>query len=466
MPGQSEQRVHARAGLAIVVIHARLASTVGFIRAWLGRTAAFVLLMLPLVAHAELSDAEQRIVATIKSRSPAALEFLEKTVRINSGTLNVDGVREVGALYRAELELLGFTTRWSEMPPGMHRAGHLVATRASTKPGAPRLLLLGHMDTVFEKNSPVPTWERRGDRVRGQGVSDMKGGNSVMLEALRGLAAAGALDNATITVLLTGDEERTGSPLERAREDLVAVAKESDAALSFESGGARGEATTTRRSAGGWTLTVKAKPGHSGSIFSSFSGYGAVFEGARILNAFREQLIEPHLTFSPGVAVGGTAVDYSDLTASGTAYGKTNVIAKDFIARGDLRYLTPEQGEKARAKMREIVAASLPGATSHIEFRESYPPMPATPGGEKLIRLLSQASVDAGFGPAVAANPATRGAGDVQFAAPYTAGIDGLGARGSRAHTDDEDLEIASIERNAIRSAIFIHRLIASSRSQ
>ena len=432
----------------------------------LAHTFLFVALALPLVAQAQLSDVEQRIVAAIKSRSPAALEFLEKTVRINSGTLNVDGVREVGALYRAELESLGFTTRWSDMPPGMHRAGHLIATRSSTNPGAPRLLLLGHMDTVFEKNSPVPTWERRGDRVRGQGVSDMKGGNTVMLEALRGLAAVGALGNAAMTVLLTGDEERTGSPLERAREDLVAAAKESDAALSFESAGARGQAVTTRRSAGGWTLTVKAKPGHSGGVFSSSSGYGAVFEGARILNAFREQLIEPNLTFNPGVAVGGTEVDYSDLTASGNAFGKTNVIAKDFIVRGDLRYLTPEQGEKARAKMREIVAASLPGTTSRIEFRETYPPMPATPGGEKLLRLLSQSSVDAGFGPAVAMDPAMRAAGDVQFAAPHTVGIDGLGARGSRAHTDDEDLEIASIERNAIRSAIFIHRLIASPRSQ
>ena len=442
-----------------------LLRTIAFIPAWLARTIAFVVLALPVVAHAQLSDVEQRIVSSIKSRSPAALDFLEKTVRINSGTLNVDGVREVGALYRAELESLGFTTRWSEMPAGMHRAGHLIATRTATKKAVARLLLLGHMDTVFEKNSPVPTWERRGGRVRGQGVSDMKGGNSVMLEALRGLAAVGALEDATITVLLTGDEERTGSPLDRAREDLVAAAKESDAALSFESGGPRGEATTTRRFSGGWTLTVKAKPGHSAGVFSSVSGYGAVFEGARILNAFREQLIEPNLTFNPGVAVGGTEADYSDLTASGNAFGKTNVIAKDFIARGDLRYLTAEQGEKARAKMREIVSANLPGATSHIEFRETYPAMPATAGGEKLLRLLSQASLDAGFGPAVAMDPALRAAGDVQFAAPYVAGIDGLGARGSRAHTDEEDLEIASIERNAIRSALFIHRLIASSRS-
>ena len=414
-------------------------------------------------ARAELSDVERRIVDAVRARTPHALELLERTVRINSGTLNVAGVREVGAVYRSELEALGFSVRWADMPPEMNRAGHLVATQAADPAyKGPRLLLLGHMDTVFEKASPVAAWERRGERVRGQGVSDMKGGNVILLEGLRALHAFGQLDGAAVTVLLTGDEERVGSPLERARAALVEAAKASDAALSFEGGGPRGEASITRRSSGSWTLTVKAKPGHSAGIFSPQSGYGAVFEAARILNAFREQLIEPNVTFNPGVVVGGTQVDYSDATAAGNAFGKTNVIAKDFVVRGDLRYLTPEQGERTKQKMRDIVAASLPGASATIAFRDGYPPMPPSDGGRKLIATLSQASQDAGFGPAEAMDPARRGAGDVQFAAPYIAGIDGLGARGSGSHTDDEDLEIASIERNAIRAAIFMQRLIHS----
>ena len=318
------------------------------------------------------------------------------------------------------------------------------------------------MDTVFEKGSSVALWERRGDRVRGQGVTDMKGGNLVMLEALRALKSIGTLDGATISVILTGDEERTGSPLALARADLVELAKQSDAALSFEANGPRGEASITRRSSGGWTLTVKAKPGHSAGVFSSGAGYGAVFEAARILNAFREQLIEPNLTFNPGVAVGGTKVEYADATATGNAFGKNNVIAKEFIVRGDLRFLTSEQGARAQSKMREIVGASLPGTSATIEFRDGYPPMPTTARGEKLLALYSNASQDAGFGRSLAMDPARRGAGDIQFAAPHVAGIDGLGARGSGSHTDDEDLEIASIERNAIRAAIFIHRLITA----
>src|ERR1700761_9442018 len=135
-------------------------------------------LVLAGAAQAQLSETEQRIVAAVKERSPAALELLEKSVRINSGTLNPEGVRAVGEIYRAELDALGFKTRWIDMPPAMKRAGHLVATHDGGQ--GKRVLLLGHLDTVFEKASSVPLWERQGDRVRGQGVNDMKGGDVVM----------------------------------------------------------------------------------------------------------------------------------------------------------------------------------------------------------------------------------------------------------------------------------------------
>ncbi|MEO7761382.1 MAG: M20/M25/M40 family metallo-hydrolase [Casimicrobiaceae bacterium] len=418
---------------------------------------ALVLVFSVTGARAQLNDAEQRIVAAVKERSVPALTFLERTVRVNSGTLNADGVREVGKLYRAELDNLGFATKWVDMPADMHRAGHLIATRDGAR--GKRLLLLGHMDTVFESNSKVVPWDVHGDRVRGQGVTDMKGGNVILLEALRALRSAGVLDGAEISVMLTGDEERMGRPVELARADLIEIARRSDAVLSFEGNGPGNTVAIARRSAGGWALDVTAKPGHSSRVFTSALGYGAVFEAARILNAFRETLIESGVTFNPGVALGGTTVDYADLTASGSAFGKSNVIAKKFSLRGDLRYLTPEQGARVKQRMREIVGASLPGTSATIQFTDSYPPMPPTDDGRKLLEMYSQASLDAGLGPARAGDPDLRGAGDVQHAAPFVAGIDGLGARGSGAHTDDEDLEMASIERGAIRAALLIHRL-------
>ncbi len=417
-----------------------------------------------LTANAELSDTEQRIVEAVKARTPAALTLLERTVRVNSGTLNPEGVRAVGAIFRAELDGLGFATRWADMPPAMQRAGHLIATREGTQ--GKRLLLIGHLDTVFEKNSPVIAWDPQGDRVRGQGVADMKGGNVIMVEALRALHQRGLLENTSIAVIMTGDEERVGQPVETARADLVQLAKRSDTALAFE-GSARRQgmsmASYARRSSGGWTLRVSAKSGHSAGVFSTSSGYGAIYEAARIVNAFRETLIEPDLTFNLGAFVGGTEASFDADTATGTAFGKGNVIAKEATVTGDLRYLTPEQGERARNRMRAIVGQHLPHATATITFRETYPPQAPTAAGEQLLALYSKASADAGFGPIGAMPPAGRGAGDVQFVAAYIPALDGLGAAGSGAHTDNEDVEIASIERGAIRAAILLYRMTRAS---
>jgi glutamate carboxypeptidase len=308
----------------------------------------------------------------------------------------------------------------------------------------------------------VPLWERRGDKVRGQGVHDMKGGDVVMLEALRALQSVGALKDARIEVILTGDEERMGSPRETARAEMVALARRADYALSFEASG-RGNgaayAVTARRSSGGWTLDVKGQAGHSSRVFTPALGYGAVYEGARILNAFREQLIEPALTFNAGAVMGGTDVKWSGDSASGAVFGKSNVIAKDFHAEGDLRFLSPEQGERAKQRMRDIVAQNLPGTSARIVIRDGYPPMPPTPENQALLATYSRASQDAGLGPVRAADPSTRGAGDVQFTAPYVPGIDGLGPYGDGAHTGDEDLDIASVETAAIRAALLIYRL-------
>ncbi len=412
-------------------------------------------------AHAQALDpVEKRMAASIQERSGAAIDFLEKTVRVNSGTMNPEGVREVGRLFAKKFEALGFTTRWVEMPPGMQRAGHFVAERKGGR--GKRLLLIGHLDTVFEKTSAVPPWDRQGDRVRGQGVSDMKGGDVIVLEALHALHREGALDDTTITVYFTGDEERMGQPASIARQDMIEAARRSDIALAFEGTvvhNGRVTATVGRRASSGWRLLVTAKPAHSGGVFTPESGYGAIYEGARILNAFREQVIEPDLTFNPGVAVGGTRIGYDEAAATATAFGKTNVIAEHMEIVGDLRYLDYAQRDRVHQRMREIVAQSLPHAKAEITFRDGYPPMAPTAGNLKLLSVYSQASADAGLGTIEALPPGERGAGDVQWVAPYLDSLDGIGATGRGSHTDDETLEIASIERGAIRAAVTIYRL-------
>ncbi len=412
-------------------------------------------------ARAELSTVEQRIVDAVKARSPAALVLLEKSVHINSGTLNTDGVKDVGRLFRAELDELGFATRWVDMPATMQRAGHLAARLEGSR--GKRLLLLGHMDTVFEPFSPVAPWKADGQRIRGQGVSDMKGGVVILLEALRALKTVGALDGAGVSVLLTGDEESVGQPITQARADLIDMARKSDVVLSFEGMGVdvNGEESVAigRRGAGSWTLTVTAKQGHSSGIFGPSAGFGAAYELARAVNAFREQLIEPGLTFSAGVLLAGTDVDFDASQARGTVSGKGNIIPPKALARGDLRALTAEQRDRARSRMREVVAQSLPGTSASISFAESYPPMAATSANQALQEFYSQLSEELGYGKVKAANPESRGAGDVQFAAPYAAALDGLGATGGGSHSPFEYLNPASIHKNAIRAAIMIYRL-------
>ncbi|MCA3019139.1 MAG: M20/M25/M40 family metallo-hydrolase [Rhodocyclaceae bacterium] len=422
------------------------------------------LVSLANAASPALSPAEQKMVASIKERSPAALELLQKAVYINSGTMNPEGVRDVGKLFRAELDALGFTTKWVDMPPEMLRAGHLVATRtAKGKHKGKRLLLIGHLDTVFEKDSPVAPWKPDGKRIAGQGVSDMKGGNVIIIEALRAMQAAGTLDQATISVIFTGDEERVGSPIDVARADMITLARQSDVALAFEGmiRDVNGNefASIARRASGGFTVNITARQGHSSGVFGPIGGYGAGYEAARIINAFREQLQEPNLTYSVGLMLVGTEVEFDDTLSKGTAAGKRNVIPPKGIVTGDLRYLTHEQRDRVRARMTEIVSKSLNGTSATVNFVESYPPMAPTDGNMEIFKVYTRVSEDAGLGKIELTAPSTRGAGDIQFVAPFLDCLDGLGAVGGGSHSPSEYLNPESIERNAIRAAILMHRL-------
>ena len=399
----------------------------------------------PALVLAELSSTEQQIVSAVRSRSVEAQRLLERSVRVNSGTMNPEGVREVGRIFASELSELDFKTRWIDMPPEMKRAGHLFAERQGRQ--GKRLLLIGHLDTVFEKSSPVPVWDLRGSRVRGQGVTDMKGGDVIMLEALRALRKAGALDDTTITVAFIGDEARVGSPIAVARGPLVEAAKRSDVALAFE-GTVRHEgkdtATIGRRSHAGWRLDVTAKPGHSGGIFAKGESYGAIFEAARILDAFRSQLIEENVTFSAGVIVGGTEVSYDDAIQTGSAFGKSNVIPKGVTDRGPA---LPARSRGARA-----CAWSIAGAA----FRARRPPSistktpPMSPTLETCGLDLYSRSTRAGL-VYRAATAQMRGGGDIQHVAPFVDCLDGIGSTGSGSHTSDEDLSRSIDARRSAR---------------
>jgi glutamate carboxypeptidase len=413
--------------------------------------ASIFILLFPLLIHAQkISPAEQKIINYIDAHTDEAVALLERTVNIESPTENLAGVRQVGAVFNAEFEALGLTARWIDMPAEMKRAGHLLAEKQGTK--GQRVLLLGHMDTVLRGEK----FRRQGNKGFGTGSSDMKAGDVVLLFALKALRETGALKDAQIIVMLTGDEEDSGDPVEASRGDMVAAAKRSDLVLSFENGGSN-IATVARRGSSDWTLEVTGRSGHSSQIFKSM-GSGAIFEAARILNQFYETLRGPeYLTFNPSVISGGTEVDVKDQNLTTT--GKTNVVSARVIVRGDLRFISEQQTETTRAKMREIVAKSLPGTSAKITFADGIPAMSPSEGNLNLLKQLDAVSQDLGFEKIEPLGAGERGAGDIAYVTHLIPGLDGLGATGGGAHARGEYADLDTLPRQIKRAAVLIYRL-------
>ena len=424
---------------------------------------ALTALLLAAPATAALSPAETSMVRTVDAEQSRHLALLEKLVNQNSGTLNLAGVKTVGEMMRAELAPLGLKVEWLEMSAA-NRAGHIVARK---KGSGKKLLLIGHLDTVFELDSPFQRWTLKGEKGEGPGAGDDKGGMVVMLAALRAMQAAGTLKAADITVFLTGDEEDSGS-IAISRKALIEEGRKADAALDFEGlvrDSGRDMGSVARRSSDEWTLTVKARPGHSSGIFSAGSGNGAIYETARIVDAFRREVREPNLTFNVGLIGGGDGATLDGGRVRIAATGKTNIIASTAIARGDLRALTPDQIARAKAKMAAIVAQSLPGASASIEFHpDGYPPMAPTAGNRALFGVLHGTNRDLGMPEMGELDPVKRGAGDVSFVAADVDALAGLGPYSSGDHAPGEAVDIPSIWIQAKRAAILMSRLSAGKR--
>ncbi|GAB5472473.1 MAG: M20 family metallopeptidase [Maribacter sp.] len=408
----------------------------------------------------KLSGVEKKIVKSIERNNTEARMFLEKVVNINSGTLNKKGVKEVGMVFKDAFDALDFQTSWIDMPDQMNRAGHFFAETTGEK--GKKLLLIGHLDTVFEEDSPFQAFTMVNDSTaHAPGGNDMKGGDVIVLYALKALHENGLLEDAQIIVAFTGDEESTGKPLDVSRKDLIEAAKRSEIALGFETSTGFNYATVARRGASGWELEVEGKRAHSSGVFSERTGAGAIFEMSRILNGFYEEVKgEQFLTFNPGVLLGGTFLDYDPKTGKGSAFGKSNVVAQTAIVKGGLRFISEEQKENARNKMRSIVENNLPHTSAKINFTDSYPAMGPKPENLELLKQLNQVSLALDQGEVLAYDPGKRGAADTSFVAEYVACLDGLGTMGSGAHTPNETVNLNTIEALTKRAAILIYRLI------
>ena len=409
-------------------------------------------------ADEKLSETEKEIISYLSDTYDEQLSFLEKIVNINSGTHNHAGVREVGNVFARELEAIGFKTEWQNMPAEVNRAGHLVAKLKSTSGKC--LLLLGHIDTVFRKDSPFQKFENKGDHLAGPGVADMKGGNMMILYALKAMHKYGSLNNRCISIMFTGDEEAYGYPISFSRGRMIEMGKKADYALSFE-GGSNGGTSVARRADTEWQLEVSGRRAHSSQIFQEKVGAGAAFEAARILNAFYEEVKgEEHLVINPHNAAGGTELSLSDNRREMTVYG-SSAVAQTYIINGTMRFITMEQLERAKKKMIEITNNNLPHTTAMISFdKVNVMPMPASEGNLALLAKLQRINDDLGIEyPVYANNPSDIGGSDIQVVAPFVDSIDGLGFTGANAHSVKEVMHLKNYHDEINRAALLIYRL-------
>ena len=419
--------------------------------------AVFFLISAP--AFAELSAPERNIMTVVDAEQERTVDMLVRWVNRNSGSLNSPGVVEVGKMLRSELEALGFTVEWLDMKAA-GRAGHIVARHKGNGRGK-RMLLIGHLDTVFEPDSPFQRWERQGNRGIGPGSGDDKGGMAVMVAALRAMQQAGTLRGADITVVLTGDEEDAGDPIEVTRGPLIEAGKWADVALDFEGlaqKDGKDMGSIARRSSDSWTLITSGRTGHSSGVMHP--EYGAIYEIARIIDTFRRELGEDKLTYNVGLVGGGATTSMDSGRIRLDATGKTNIIPAVAVARGDLRAISQEQIDRTKAKMQAIVAQSLPATTAQITFdKGGYPPMAPTEGNRALLSRLNLVNADLGLEQMGELDPMDRGAGDISFVAKDVDGLVGLGPAGAGSHAPGEWVDIASIYRQAKRAAILMSRL-------
>lgn len=402
---------------------------------------------------------QTEMLSAIDADAPAAVALLEKLVNVNSGTFNIPGVIAVGKMLEPEFQALGFQTRWIS-GDAVKRAPHLVAERRGTR--GKRLLLIGHLDTVFEPSSPFQKFERSGDRATGPGSSDMKGGIIVMLSALKALHRVGLLENSTITVFLTGDEESAGQPTSISRKEFIEVGKNADAALCFEGGaqqGGKDYASTARRGSTTWELRVSANSGHSSGIFGERLGDGAIFELSRILSLFHDTLREPNMTYSVGMVLGGADIRVQP-GGEASVTGKANIVPGEALAIGDIRALTAEQLGRVKDRMQSILAKNLPGSKASIQFKDAYPPMAPTAGNVALLGYLNEGNRVLGLPAMEALDPMLRGAGDISFVAEYVDSLSGLGANGSGSHAPGESVDLGRLGLQGKRAALLMERLI------
>lgn len=368
----------------------------------------------------------------------------------NSYTFNPSGVRRAAELAAAELQQLGGTVELLPVPPAetISRSGDLEplelgpAVRALFNPQSPRRILLSiHLDTVYPQDHPFSSVWREGDRLRGPGVVDAKGGLIVLLEGLRQyLAAPGKNGKHGIEVLLNPDEE-ISSPSSKPLLELAA--SRCVAGLVFEPTFPDGAMVSARKGSGTYTIVVRGRSAHAGRDFEL--GRNALVAAAAIaveLANLNGSL--GHTTVNPGVMESGSA---------------PNVVPDRAVLRVNVRVETPAQIPQLDAAIRDITtrAARRDGISVDLHGGVASPPRTDQGGSGELLGLVLATASKLGLPTTKRPSGGTCDGNKLAAAGLPTA--DSMGPTGGNLHSDLEYLEIPSLPPRAQLLAQVLARL-------
>jgi glutamate carboxypeptidase len=352
------------------------------------------------------------------------LADLERIVNIDSGTYTREGVNRVAAYLQARFHTLGFDTSIHEQ---QEYGNHLVATHKGSVPNGPRILLIGHMDTVFPEGEaarrPFTLGEREGQRIAsGPGILDMKSGVLIGMYALHLLIQAGEANYGSATFVCNSDEE-IGSPCSRSL--IQEIATRSDAVLVFEPGRELNRVVSSRRGIGHYRAEAHGISAHAG--VNPQHGRNAIYELAhQVINLQAINGTIPGTALNVGIIQGG---------------GRTNIVPDYAYCDIDVR-VSDEEGIRAIEQAMHSVAEQtvLDGTTVTLSGKILSMPFEKTVRSAQLVELARQAGREVGI---ELEDVGSGGASD----ANTTAGmgvptIDGLGACGAHAHNPDEYVEL------------------------
>ncbi|HEX7068175.1 MAG TPA: M20 family metallopeptidase [Candidatus Limnocylindria bacterium] len=379
-----------------------------------------------------------RLRDAVAAREPRFLAELERLVNIDCGSYTASGVNEVADFVADALRELGADVRRvpHEPEPGRHQLGDLVIGRLNG--AGPRLLVIGHMDTVFDPGTAAARPYRSGDgRAHGPGVTDMKAGLLAGLHALAALLEAG--ERPSVTFVANPDEE-IGSTFSTPY--IRELAPDHDAALVLECARANGDIVSSRKGIADYHLTLVGRAAHAG--VEPEKGRSAILEAAHqvlALHALNGRW--PSVTVNAGVVEGGT---------------RPNVVAERCELKVDLRAATVDAFDAAAAEVERIAASpTVDGVSVTVERIAGHPPMEKSAASSRLVDLAISIAGDLGF---ALADAATGGASDANTCAALgVPTLDGLGPVGGDDHSVDEWLDLSSVVPRTLLLATLIGRI-------